>query len=58
MDMQLPKALLLSVRDGTYPESEFVLTKEIEKDDLSASLKLAREAASELQVGCIRFISA
>lgn len=44
-------ALLVSTRDGTYPESEEVLTANIDGPTLRSSLQRVGEAKNELEVG-------
>jgi hypothetical protein len=47
----ISNALLTSTRDGTYPESEEVLTKDVESSALQSSLQLVEEAKHQIEVG-------
>lgn len=46
----IPSALLASTRDGTYPESDQILTTDLGASALEQSLQLIREAQSDIEV--------
>lgn len=52
-DTDLSNALLVSTSDGTYPDSDEVLTTELEGAPLLRSLQLIRESKHGIEVGCL-----
>lgn len=49
-DAAISDALLVSTRDGTYPESEEVLTTDLSASALRPSLQLISEAKQQIEV--------
>ena len=49
-DRELSSALLNSIKDGTYPESESVLVAQVPAQALSLVLQDVQDARSELEV--------
>jgi hypothetical protein len=49
-DADLSNALLISTREGTYPESEEVLTADLAVSTLRPSLQLIEEAKRQIEV--------
>ena len=49
-DAAISDALLISTRDGTYPESEEVLTTDLSASALQPSLQLISEAKQQIEV--------
>ena len=51
LDTEKAQALLLSTRDGGYPESESLLTAELGRDALESSIRLIGEGKRQIEVG-------
>lgn len=49
-DAAISDALLISIRDGTYPESEEILTTELSGSVLRPSLQFMSEAKQKIEV--------
>ena len=47
---RLPEALLVPIKDGTYPQSEEVITAELKSSDLTETFKLLSNTQEELKV--------
>jgi hypothetical protein len=50
-DEDVSHALLVSTRDGTYPDSEELLTTDLKFSALSPSVELVNEAKHDIEVG-------
>ena len=49
-DARISDALLISTRDGTYPEAEEVLTTDLSASALRPSLQLINDAKQQIEV--------
>lgn len=50
-DADISKALLISTRDGTYPDSEEILTTDLASSALRPTLQLISEVKETIEVG-------
>ena len=55
---EISNALLISTRDGSYPESEEVLTTDLAASALRPSLQLIEEAKHRIEVGGLPYFLA